>query len=1065
MQPPIPSSGPRVVRQVHHRAPREWPALRSDPILLPYPTPHSQPPITSLLIGAAGLAGIIVSFFLFGRSANAGLGAGLLAVSGLTALASVATYVVQMRGAKRDNAELLANFSTKLDSLTISADGRKPGLAELAKQAEAGARRANDPPLLTADATDPDRRELVPLTLSNPGSLWQRQPQDPDFLAVRVGLGRDKPRFDVRLETSPGSLETPTRNAGFRRQHERAHAMVDRYAWLDDVPIVIPLRQHASVALVGGPSGASASALARALIGQVVLHHSPREARVVVLASARNAAQWSWAQPLAASDAAVPALITGDPATREHGIQRLHGELNRREQALGGQHHERERDAPLPHLVIVVDALLPDDVSQMANPAIDLAVRRGKELGATVVSLHSTLDQAPKQTTVAVDLLTSSLLYLWPDPPPPVHLSRVDGLPVESCGRVVHAFTRFAPEEVIEERLPTEVSLLDLFIPRIERPERYDIQRLWQATRAAAAAGPGGAPADPSVAIPIGRGASGQTVMLDFVKDGPHGLLIGQTGSGKSELLRSIITALAMKYPYDQARFVLVDYKGGVELETFDQVPHTLVVLTNLDQAGQTTRFLAMLESELRDRQELSRRREYMPHLFVVIDEFAEMVAPRGANDNADAVMESVLRILRLGRSLKVHLLFAAQRPDSLVIGKLRGYVQYRICLRTNTEEDSREVLGRPDAAHLPVQFPGRGYMLRGDYELQLFQAARVANTVTPSVTDGGAHVSEEPRTVDQIVAERMKPLAAAGGLIRWPKALPSPDQNHPTPLILLIGGGYTPVEDAWNAMPRDPLPKMMAPLGLYDRPSTRTQDWFLADLFGHAGPLEGGPLIVMGDLNAGKTTTLKTLLLYFATYASPQQLRFYVLDPTGAFADFKVLPHAQDFLNPDAVNIVDGSNAESFQELKGRFLAALEEPPERGRPPLLLVVDDYEVLGEKHEKQLHDLAELVAQSRDRDAYLAIAAARQTYNGLPSTLISVMATKVALYMGNRDNLSALIGPRIPFIPLASRPGHGFVQTRSTLDEVQIAAPVFGLTESARIATLRDLLAARAAALR
>lgn len=1067
MQQGVPVSTPHSRRPEHQRAPREWPALRSEPVVLPYATPHTEPPITSLLIGGASLVGIVVSFFLFNGSGGASMGVGLLAVSGVTAVASMATFVWQRYSAARDNADLERQFAMKLDELTIAPQNDmpgaaqaswKPGVAELAAYAEAQARRRNDPPLLTPDKGDPEQLTLVPLVLASPGRQWDRQPGDPDFLQVRVGAGQVRPRFEVKLEgnASAGGLVTTVKHAGIEQQRKRAREMVERYALLRDVPVTIPLREHASVAIVTGSSGYDAASLARSLVGQVVLHHSPHDARIVVIAAQRAA--WEWVRPLTGGDLAVPALIAGDEAAREHDLQRLHGELTRREQMQGDASYGRERVVPLPHLVIFVDTLLPDEQRLLANPAVELALRRGKELGVTVVSLHATLNQAPPQSSLAVDLRASTVTFLWPDPPPPLRCERMDRVDMAECRRIVHASNRFAASGSLEQQLPSEVRLLDLFAPSIERPGSYDIEKLWLAGRReledSRAAG------KLSMTIPIGRGASGQVVLLDLVRDGPHGLLIGQTGSGKSELLRSLITALAMKYSPHEASFVLVDYKGGIELETFAELPHTRTLLTNLDQAGQTVRLLAMLESELRERQERRRDGQELSHLFVVIDEFAEMLSSQGTGGNGEAILESLLRILRLGRALNVHLLFASQRPEGSVIGKLRGFVQYRICLRTNTEEDSKDVLGRGDAAHLPVDAPGRGYLLRGDNELQLFQSGRVAVSYGRRDTAAG----EEPRTVDQIVAGRMKPFVAAYGLERWPKPLPSPERSNPTPLILMLHGGLTLVEDAWNAVPRPALPKMVVPLGQVDRPAERRREWFAADLLGHAGPLEGGPLLVMGDLNAGKTTTLKTLLLYFAMHATPQEVRWYVLDPTRAFRDFESMPHARDYLEPDAVNIVDAFDEQAFKAMKERLLRAMEGDTTTGRPPLVLVVDDYDELGTRYKAQLHDLAHAVAQGRSKDAYLVISAARQTYEGLPQTLLSVMATKVLLYMSSRDSLSALLGSRPPFA-LEPRPGRGFAQTRSTLDEVQIAAPAYGLTEAARAATVQALLKERNAVLR
>ncbi|MGH2487197.1 MAG: FtsK/SpoIIIE domain-containing protein, partial [Ktedonobacterales bacterium] len=497
-----------------------------------------------------------------------------------------------------------------------------------------------------------------------------------------------------------------------------------------------------------------------------------------------------------------------------------------------------------PHLVLVVDALNLEGATEdpTANPLIQLALRRGKELGATVLSLHGALVSAPAGCTLAVDVSERQVIPLWPSPPEATRCDTLDTIGPAECLNIGYVIALYQPRRDEEQTLPKSVRLLSLFTPPIPSPVNYDVEAVWERSRQHAQQAR--VRGERSFAIPIGTTASDQSLSLDFVSDGPHGLLIGQTGSGKSELLRSIVAALAMTYPPDMVNFILVDYKGGLGLEVFEHLPHTLSLLTNLERAGQTTRFLTMLESEMLDRQEKLKQGLSLPRLFVIIDEFAEMVARRGANDASDAILENLLRIVRLGRQLDVHLLFASQRPEGSVIAKLRGYVQYRLCLRTNTEDDSKDILGRPDAAYLSIDTPGRGYVLRGDNALTLFQAALVSVPVGVRSADS----TEEPRGADDVIAERLSKTRSAYTVVRWPESLPAPTTRFPTPLILAAVGKYPPAALAWPIKPRPEL-KMVAPIGLYDRPNQRTRDWFLVDLLGHAGRLQGGSLLVMGDL------------------------------------------------------------------------------------------------------------------------------------------------------------------------------------------------------------------------
>lgn len=1060
-----------IARVPHHRAPRHWPPLRTDPIVLPYPSPPNQPPATALLVTVASLLGIGLSVTVLGRGgasgASGGLGIGVLALSGTTALASIAVYFIQRRTAARETAQLLALYTRELDHLEgrpsvgspLPADAvtgmQEPGLLQFASD-EIEARRANDPPLLAPDRNDPARPPFIQQAHERPGLLWQRRPSDPDFLVVRAGVGRVRPRFEVRLADQGNALTLPAKNKAFRAAHDRARTLVQKYQALDDVPITIPLREHASVVVLAGPAN---KGTVRALIAQAVLHHSPREVHPFVLSTPESVAEWRWALGLA-PDAALPTLAWGSATERDTALGAIQAELLRRDQIVSDRSHDAEREPLLPHLLMVVDAIAPEGSALLASPAIEMALLRGKELGATVISMHTDFDQAPSQATLALDCIAQAVVPLWPDPPPPTACQSLDTLSVPECQHVTQLTSRFAPEEHAEERLPSQVGLYDLFVPAAAPADTYPIEQMWERGRQENAAMREQMRV-PSCAIPIGRTSGGTPLELDFVKDGPHGLLIGQTGSGKSELLRSIIAGLAIKYPPDQVNFVLVDYKGGLGLDVFDRLPHSLALLTNMAQAGQTLRFLTMLEAEMRDRQEKRKRGEEFPRLFVIIDEFAEMVAYRGGpSDASDVILASLLRILRLGRALDVHLLFASQRPEGSAMQKLHGYVQYRISLRTNTEEDSREVIGRPDAARLPVEVPGRGYLLRGDYDLQLFQAARAALPFRPPDPATG----KLPVTADEEITARMSKLPSTYQVKRWPKSLPAPGTFSPTPLILVISGPGKRVEDAWNAARRQDLSRtpLVAPLGLIDRPTQQLREWFLADLHGYESRLTGGPLLVTGDLNSGKTTTLQTLMLYFALQHGPSQLRWYVLDPTAALTDFAALPQARDYVEQGQVNVIDGLNEDQFKAFKARFERAMQVPPSSGpggRPPLLLVIDDYDELSAQYrdKQQLHKLAEQVIRNREREVYLAISASKQSYDNLPQLLLNAMATKIALYMSNQDNLATMLGRRLPFVP-DPLPGRGFVQTRTSLDEIQIAAPVYGANDAERLEALQRVLA-------
>ncbi len=1032
-----------------HRAPRRWPYIPSEPISIQTVQPPNKPSNTTLLATGASLIGLLLAAFAYSKLGGSSslMMIGFLGVSGLSLIASLAVFLVQRASASRDARQLVKRYT---DYLTTT----EKTMSDLA--AEELAMRRDSAPSIAVMANTLSR---------HPGRAWQRRPSDPDFLEARVGMGDTPAWLQVRLEDNSTPFAPLAKDAAIQQLQLRAREIADHYHLACDVPLTIPVREHAAIALLSGAQEvAKSSTLARALVGQVALHHAPDDVQMLILAPPSMEAAWQWFTSLPTAGGALQGLAI-QPDERKRRLSVLLAELGRRQQAQkerGGESLREQQGAPLPHLLIVVDSFAdsPAEMDPLTTPALALALQHGKALGATVVSVHSVRSQSPGQVTLAVDVAHRRITSFGPNPNAEATCTTVDTFDPGDGQALVNALGHLQLEAQASLALPRTKGLLSLMDPEINRPEDYLIEQRWQdnAQRSHDADGRS------AFVIPLGLKVGNEPVYLDLVNDGPHGLLIGQTGSGKSELLRSIIAALAIQYSPDRVNFVLVDYKGGLAFEAFATLPHTVAYLTNMVTPGQTTRFLEMLNAEIVRRQAAGARKEPQPELFVIIDEFAEMVNRRSANDMNEAVMDNLSSITRLGRELGVHLLFAAQRPEGSIIQRLRGDVQYRICLRTNTAEDSREVINVPDASQLPVDIPGRGYLLSGDNELTLFQSARISvNSYQSAVHISRADLnlsrtmgaSANLKTFDRIIAERMAQLTGSPVATRWPAPLPIPTLQAPTPLTLIAGP--TPRSDivAWSQGQHSALRKMEIPLGLFDRPTEQRQEWFIADLLGHAGLMHGGPLLVVGDRDAGKTTTLQTLLFALALSQSPADLQLFILNPNSSLTAFAELPHAVDSRDAGARNVIDGQDDGEFRAFKARFERAAQQDAST-RPALLLVVDDYDELGAIYGEDLHQMANLAARRRDRGAvYLAISASsRPSYSGLPQTIINSMATRIVLYMNDREQVRNFISGRIP-AALDPIPGRGLAQTRRTLDAIQIAVPVVGKDDIERMAHLEE----------
>ena len=413
--------------------------------------------------------------------------------------------------------------------------------------------------------------------------------------------------------------------------------------------------------------------------------------------------------------------------------------------------------------------------------------------------------------------------------------------------------------------------------------------------------------------MPIGIGDSGGLVHLDIKESaqqgmGPHGLVIGATGSGKSEFLRTLVLGLAMTHSSEQLNLVLVDFKGGATFAGMSDMPHVSAVITNLaNELTLVDRMQDALSGEMTRRQELLRDagnyasvRDYekarangeplepMPSLFIVVDEFSEMLSAK------PEFIDLFVAIGRLGRSLGLHLLLASQRLEE---GRLRGlesHLSYRVGLRTFSAGESRAVLGVPDAYELPA-VPGLGYLKPDQSTLLRFKAAYVSGPPSSRARvardEGGAIRGILPFTISEVQA--LEPVA--DDTPRSPRAAGRQQQGEQPSLLdiavdRMIGKGpeahqvWLPpldVPDTLDELMPDLVERPRAgpglaavarraaawsiPLGTVDRPREQRRDTMTLNLTGAAGHVA-----VVGGPRSGKSTLLRTIVTSMALVTTP---------------------------------------------------------------------------------------------------------------------------------------------------------------------------------------------------
>ncbi|MFI9205863.1 type VII secretion protein EccCa [Streptomyces sp. NPDC053048] len=736
------------------------------------------------------------------------------------------------------------------------------------------------------------------------GRVWERRPSDDDFAQPRIGLGAQRLATPlVAPETAPmDELEPLT--AGAMQRFLAVHGS------LDGLPMAVSLRAFYHVTLSGDPE--TVHGVARALVAQLATLHSPEDLVLAVVAGRGAAPRWEWAKWL--PHVQLAGSLDGA------GTRRLIGDdLGELEELLGPRLESRPRFSrdgrpphDQPHVVLLLEggAVPPDSV---------LAAPEGLQ-GVTVVEIvPGELDELRGGLAISV---RPGRLRLRS------RVAAYDGVPDTLSPEAAEALARrLAPLRVgggdDDEPLLADWDFTDLL--GLGNSAAVDVARSWRPRSTAE-----------RLRVPIGVGEDGSPVMLDLKEAaqdgmGPHGLCVGATGSGKSELLRTLVLGLAVTHSSETLNFVLADFKGGATFAGMSSLPHVAAVITNLaDDLTLVDRMRDSITGELQRRQELLRSAgnyanvhdyekaraagaplEPLASLVLVIDEFSELLTAK------PDFIDMFIQIGRIGRSLGVHLLLASQRLEE---GRLRGletYLSYRIGLRTFSAAESRTALGVPDAYHLPT-VPGSGYLKFGTDEMTRFKAAYVSGPYRAGASAGaGGGVlpverrpvlftaapvpvtyaaptpvpspeparDEDEATADTVLDVVVRRLAGQGPPAHqvWLPPLdraPSLDQLLP-PLSVVEGRGLAP-----GGHPRPG--RLVVPLGLIDKPFEQRRDVLHRDFSGAAGHM-----LVVGGPQSGKSTLMRTLIASFALTHTPAEVQFYGLDfGGGGMSAVAGLPH-----------------------------------------------------------------------------------------------------------------------------------------------------------------------------
>lgn len=949
-----------------------------------------------------------------------------LVLLALSPLLLVAGWVDRRVGERRRVREDTARFRESLDAL-------EQDLAAGAEQ-ERDVRLGELPS--TAQAVRA-ARDLTPV-------LWSRRPEDPAFLTLRVGVGTSASRTTLRL---------PARGRAAADHWALLDGLRDRFADVDGVPAEVSLRDAGSVGVAG--VRAHVDDVARALVAQLVCLHAPSELVVTGVASSSSRDRWDWLKWLphvASPHSPLPGPhLAADPVTSTSVVTALE-ELVAARQALGrrGEHAE-------PAVLLVVE----DDAQAERGRLVRLA-QDGPDVGVHVLWCAAQVEALPaacRAFLAAADegtRLGRTRDGRWDD----VVCERLDVAAATDLARRLAAVVDDGTPVVDESDLPRSVGQLGLLGPQVADDPTAVVER-WRETGSilTRTGEPVRRRGDAGLRAVVGQGATGEFV-LDLRAQGPHALVGGTTGSGKSEFLQSWVLGLATAHSPDRVTFLLVDYKGGAAFADCVDLPHAVGLVTDLSP-HLVRRALVSLRAELRRREHLLQRKgvkdlltlertgdpQTPPSLVVVVDEFAALAA------DVPQFVDGVVDVAQRGRSLGLHLVLATQRPAGVIKDNLRANTNLRVALRMADEADSTDVLGTPLAAGFDPAVPGRGAVRTGPGRLALFQAGYA----------GGRSSATPPRatvTLESLEFGRGEP---------WDVPLPvdaaTPDDDGPTDLARTVRTVRAAARAAEIPPPRRPwLPELAAVhaledvvdparpgivLGVVDRPARQEQHAWVWD------PDAEGSVVVLGTSGSGKSTALRTLAVSAAlgTLGVGGPVQVYGLDQgSGGLAMLDELPVVG--------SVVDGADTERVGRLLRTLRDALDDRATRyaavragsltdyrtlsGRhdePRLLLVLDGLAAFREAHEADAARtgawsvLQRLVAEGRPLGVHVAMSAERP--GALPTSLAGSVARRLVLRQADDSAYGVLDVPKDVLGP-ASAPGRGVFAGEG--DELQVAVP-------------------------
>lgn len=1033
--------------RIFRRSPRQWPDLPDKEQVIELPSAPPLPPREAMRLpqllqivvpGTIAIASVGVQ--LGSQDLRSPLSMLLSCAMGLYPVFTLAEHRQRRRETDEQRRRMLDDFRSRLEQcesdLSRIATRQQQALLEL----------------------HPTLEECLTIARRLDARLWSRDPHDPDFLTTRLGDG--KVPILAQIKPNP-SGQHPALD-------QEAVELARRFAFVRS-PVTARLAEWQATGVVA--RGEGRYSLLRELVVSLATHHSPDEVKIAAIYPATESRHWDWIGqlPHARMDGFNQKMVVSSPREAE-GLLRL---LRDQVEQQGDELKARQADAlgirapAVRYVVLMADPQLYERDKNTIYLFTD-----GLANGATPVVFAGSVTAIPRQCRGVIELAggsgTARSLSVSADAP------QLDFVPDESSLDQARAFARELSSielqrSVRPDPVPERIRFLDMLgVPDVNA---LDVPGKWRRRIFETGALP----------APIGM-MGGRELLYFNIRDGdgpevhgPHVLVAGTTGFGKSRLLQTLILSLAVHYHPHQVSFFLIDFKGGATANTFKVLPHLRGSVTDLDKGAPGMASSLLHRTVMALRSELVYREKWfsethvdyiddyqraqaenarlppIPRLIIVVDEFAEL------KQQHPDFLEELIKTARTGRSLGVHLILATQQPAGIVDDQVLTNIRSVLCLKMRSPSDSVQLLdGRPDAAFIKRR--GYGYILVGSGER--FDAFQTALCDDPYPGDQGPTARSELT----VVVQHLRDTARTMELQTMPPLTlpPLPDPRDTT---------FTHAE--WPAIPQAWSPDewrwggrwMTALVGLEDDPHDRRQSHLEINLD------EWGHVLVYGRAGSGKTTLIQTLLASLMRQHAPADLHAYILDfNSQTLKAFERTPHVG--------NVILEGDVERVERLFGHLLFEINRRKQLLReagtgtrfssyrdaaqadntfeqlPALLLILDGFSAFATNHEDSVDTLGAIIAEGQSVGVHVVITA--NSPGNVPMRLMGSIRLALSFELTDDDYFTA-IGPTQGLKP-ASVLGRGLIKRASPLLplEFQVQPVATILDDVQRLACLRSM---------